>query len=171
MQNIKKIVTLTMISFFSVIFSVVTVNGMQEATITNQESQLAITPSSVTNTGDTSISEDITQLNPESSQSIADNSQKPPSLQSKGTSQDTSQNTTSTPTNPPPPSNPNPKPTPPPSNQCIITIDGNRYNVANFKNQHTGGDIFVCDTDMTKTFYSQHDKSLLTSTMIKYKLN
>ena len=47
------------------------------------------------------------------------------------------------------------------SNRCIITIKGQRYDVTDFRAQHPGGDIFVCGTDMTQVFFSQHDQALL----------
>lgn len=46
-------------------------------------------------------------------------------------------------------------------NKCIIIIDGNKYDVTDFRSVHKGGDIFKCSTDMTQVFYSQHDKSYL----------
>jgi cytochrome b involved in lipid metabolism len=46
---------------------------------------------------------------------------------------------------------------------CVITIEGNRYNVFTFKNQHSGGDIFQCGTDMTSSFFGQHEQQLLSS--------
>jgi len=40
--------------------------------------------------------------------------------------------------------------------ECIITIDNFKYNVADFRKKHPGGDIFKCGEDMTKAFKSQH---------------
>ncbi len=40
--------------------------------------------------------------------------------------------------------------------RCIITIQGGNYDVTEFKSQHTGGDIFKCGEDMTKSFAGKH---------------
>ena len=42
------------------------------------------------------------------------------------------------------------------SNKCIITIDGKKYNVTEFRKLHEGGDIFDCGEDNTEKFYSEH---------------
>jgi len=64
----------------------------------------------------------------------------------------------------PKPSAPTPTQTQPAqSNRCIITISGQHYDVTDFRSQHSGGDIFVCGTDMTRTFFGQHDQALLDS--------
>lgn len=39
---------------------------------------------------------------------------------------------------------------------CLITVNGQVYNVAKLRSTHPGGDIYVCDTDMTETFNSKH---------------
>jgi len=39
---------------------------------------------------------------------------------------------------------------------CIITVNGQKYNVTSLRTTHPGGDIYVCDTDMTETFNSKH---------------
>lgn len=54
--------------------------------------------------------------------------------------------------------------------QCIITISGIKYDVQPLRSTHSGGDVFVCGTDMTKAFFGQHDQSLLNGTMQKYRL-
>ncbi|MFA6007835.1 MAG: cytochrome b5 domain-containing protein [Candidatus Shapirobacteria bacterium] len=41
---------------------------------------------------------------------------------------------------------------------CIITINNQKYDVTQFKNQHSGGDIFVCGSDMTTIFNSKHSQ-------------
>ena len=40
---------------------------------------------------------------------------------------------------------------------CIITIDGQKYDVESLRSTHTGGDIFQCGTDMSAAFHHQHD--------------
>lgn len=47
------------------------------------------------------------------------------------------------------------------NDQCLVTIDGMKYNVAELRKTHSGGDVFQCGTDMTQIFYSRHDKSYL----------
>lgn len=44
--------------------------------------------------------------------------------------------------------------------RCIITIQGNKYDVTDFRKIHPGGDIFVCGSDMTETFVNQHGMDL-----------
>lgn len=74
-----------------------------------------------------------------------------------------SQNSTPTPTptpkltaTPTPTPTPSPTPTPTPSNKCIVTLFGLQYDVTALANSHSGGNIFVCGTDMTVTYQSQH---------------
>lgn len=43
---------------------------------------------------------------------------------------------------------------------CIITVDAKQYDVTPLRNTHTGGDIFVCGTDMSDTFHKQHGDRL-----------
>jgi hypothetical protein len=43
---------------------------------------------------------------------------------------------------------------------CIITVDGKKYDVQPLRSTHTGGDIFVCDTDMSDVFRKQHGDRL-----------
>ena len=45
--------------------------------------------------------------------------------------------------------------------QCIITIDGAKYDVTTYRNQHEGGDVFVCGSDMSEAFHNQHPDSFL----------
>ncbi|MCK9368631.1 hypothetical protein M0R04_01500 [Candidatus Dojkabacteria bacterium] len=52
---------------------------------------------------------------------------------------------------------------------CIITVSGVKYDVTTYKNLHSGGNIFVCGTDMTTVFLSKHNSSYLTI-MAKYKV-
>jgi len=46
-------------------------------------------------------------------------------------------------------------------NRCIVTVDGVKYDVTQFRNQHSGGDIFQCGTDMSAIFHGQHSNSYL----------
>jgi hypothetical protein len=43
---------------------------------------------------------------------------------------------------------------------CIITIDGQKYDVASLRNTHTGGDVFQCGTDMSAVFHGKHGNNL-----------
>jgi cytochrome b involved in lipid metabolism len=62
------------------------------------------------------------------------------------------------------------KPTPKPvASRCIITIQGVKYDVTNFRNIHSGGNIFQCGADMTSTFFGQHNSSTLAA-MAKYRV-
>jgi hypothetical protein len=65
----------------------------------------------------------------------------------------------STPTNTPIPID-TPKPDPL-ANRCIIIIDGGKYDITDFRNIHSGGDIFQCGTDMSSIFHGQHNDSTL----------
>jgi len=51
--------------------------------------------------------------------------------------------------------------TPTPDTRCIIVIDGQKYNVTNFQDQHSGGNIFNCGTDMSSDFHNKHPASYL----------
>ena len=46
------------------------------------------------------------------------------------------------------------------SNKCIVTIKGGKYDITTLRNSHSGGDIFVCNTDMSTTFSNQHGNDL-----------
>jgi hypothetical protein len=54
-------------------------------------------------------------------------------------------------------------------NRCIIAIDGVKYDVSVFRKEHSGGDIFTCNTDMSAVFHSQHPNSFL-QRMTGYKI-
>lgn len=57
-----------------------------------------------------------------------------------------------------------PKPTSAPisnSNLCIITLQGQQYNVTSLRSTHSGGDIFKCGTDMTAVYQGKHGISLV----------
>lgn len=65
-----------------------------------------------------------------------------------------------------------PKPTPttdPLAGKCIIYISGQRYDMTDFRNIHSGGDIFQCGTDMTAIFNDRHPSSYL-DRIAKYKI-
>jgi len=69
--------------------------------------------------------------------------------------------------NPPKPT-PIKSPTPKPKPSCIVTIAGKRYNVLSLRRTHSGGNIFVCGTDMTRTFNQQHGSDY--SLIAKYRI-
>lgn len=54
-------------------------------------------------------------------------------------------------------------------NRCIVVIDGGQYDVTQFKNIHSGGNIFQCRTDMSAIFHGQHDNSYL-NRMAQYRI-
>lgn len=54
------------------------------------------------------------------------------------------------------------------TSSCIVTISGKQYDVIKLRKTHSGGDIFTCNTDMTSTFFSVHNQSLLNNQMSKY---
>ena len=43
---------------------------------------------------------------------------------------------------------------------CVITIDGQKYDVQSLRSTHTGGDIFQCGADMSAAFHRKHDDNL-----------
>lgn len=45
--------------------------------------------------------------------------------------------------------------------KCIIMIDGGRYDVTQFRNTHSGGNVFTCGTDVSAIFHRQHPNSFL----------
>lgn len=60
-------------------------------------------------------------------------------------------------------------PIPTPDTRCIISVDGTSYNITEFRQEHSGGDIFTCGTDMSATFHGQHDTQILQK-MNRYKI-
>ena len=44
---------------------------------------------------------------------------------------------------------------------CIVTVNGQRYDVTQYQYQHSGGNIFTCGTDMTAIFNSKHSQRYL----------
>lgn len=54
-----------------------------------------------------------------------------------------------------------PTPSPQPANTlCLVTLFGQTFDVTSLRSTHPGGDIFVCGTDMTSVYQSQHGSSL-----------
>jgi cytochrome b involved in lipid metabolism len=53
---------------------------------------------------------------------------------------------------------------------CIVTIKGAQYDVTALRKTHSGGDVFVCNTDMTNTFFSQHNQRFLDTVMQAFKV-
>lgn len=45
--------------------------------------------------------------------------------------------------------------------KCIIVVDGNKYDVSTFRDRHEGGNVFVCDSDMSVAFHNQHSNKFL----------
>lgn len=58
--------------------------------------------------------------------------------------------------------------TQPATDRCVITVSGKRYDVTEFRLQHSGGDVFRCGADNTQLFFSQHEQRLLDTTMRRY---
>lgn len=56
------------------------------------------------------------------------------------------------------------------SNDCIITIRDQKYNVTSLKPTHPGGNVFKCGEDNTSTFFSRHNQRWLDTRMTKYKV-
>lgn len=54
-------------------------------------------------------------------------------------------------------------------NRCIIVIDGVSYDVTEFREIHSGGNIFNCGTDVSGLFHGRHPESYL-EIMAKYKI-
>jgi len=59
-------------------------------------------------------------------------------------------------------------PQPTPVVGCVVTIEGRRFDVLALRQTHSGGDIFTCGTDMTATYFSKHDASMLNGVMQQY---
>jgi hypothetical protein len=47
------------------------------------------------------------------------------------------------------------------SNLCTIVIDNVTYDVTNFRNSHSGGNVFNCGTDMSSVFWGRHNAAIL----------
>lgn len=87
-----------------------------------------------------------------------------PSAPTTPTTQNTpsNSNTSTTPSTPAKVSN---------SNNCIITISGQKYDVTELLTTHSGGNIFKCGQDNTSIFFSQHNQRWLDSRVARYKVN
>ncbi len=48
------------------------------------------------------------------------------------------------------------KETAPKQRICWVIVDGKKYDVTVYRNEHSGGDIFVCGTDMSAVYHEQH---------------
>jgi len=55
------------------------------------------------------------------------------------------------------------------ANGCIVTLFGQQFDVTSLRSSHSGGDIFVCGTDMTSKYQSKHGSSL--SRMARYAVS
>lgn len=63
-----------------------------------------------------------------------------------------------------------PTPTPnPQAGRCIIIIDGIKYDVTNFRNIHSGGDVFTCGADLSQLFHDRHSNRFL-DIMVQFKI-
>ena len=51
---------------------------------------------------------------------------------------------------------------------CIVTIFGVQYDVAPLKTGHSGGDVFICNTDMTAVYQGMHGNNV--SRMVGFKV-
>jgi cytochrome b involved in lipid metabolism len=58
-----------------------------------------------------------------------------------------------------------------PKPACVVMVSGKKYDVSQLRNTHSGGNVFVCNTDMTNTFFSKHNQQMLNTTMVKYLIN
>lgn len=52
------------------------------------------------------------------------------------------------------------------TNNCIITLSGQQYDVTTLRQTHSGGDVFQCGADMTAVYQKKHGSNL--SMMQKY---
>lgn len=52
---------------------------------------------------------------------------------------------------------------------CIVTIDGMRYDIIQFRQIHSGGDIFSCGANMSADFWSRHSQRQLNQ-MQRYRI-
>ena len=52
---------------------------------------------------------------------------------------------------------------------CIVTIFGVQYDVAPLKTGHSGGDVFICNTDMSAVYQGMHGTNV--SRMVGFKVS
>jgi len=52
---------------------------------------------------------------------------------------------------------------------CLVYVDGTRYDLTEFRDIHSGGNIFQCGTDMSDIFHGQHPSSFLAK-ISQYKI-
>lgn len=57
----------------------------------------------------------------------------------------------------------------PTAKPCIVTVNGSKYDVTSLRKSHSGGNIFVCGTNMTSTFQSMHGNDY--NIIRKYKIS
>lgn len=43
---------------------------------------------------------------------------------------------------------------------CIVTLFGKQYDVTSLQNSHSGGNVFICGTDQTALYQSQHGTNM-----------
>jgi hypothetical protein len=60
-------------------------------------------------------------------------------------------------------------PVPTTDTRCIVLVDGEKFDVSEFRRIHSGGDIFQCGADMSAIFHSQHTQSEFTK-LQKYRV-
>jgi|CXWL01.1.fsa_nt_gi hypothetical protein len=58
--------------------------------------------------------------------------------------------------------------TPDLSGRCIITLSGKQYDVTTLRSSHSGGDVFVCDSDMTASYQAKHGTNM--NRMARYEV-
>ena len=51
-------------------------------------------------------------------------------------------------------------PTPNNDTRCIVTIFGQKYDVTFLRDTHSGGDVFICNTDMSTIYQRRHGTNL-----------
>lgn len=56
-----------------------------------------------------------------------------------------------------------------PDNRCLVQVDGATYDVSGLRGTHPGGDIFACGTDMSQSFWGQHNQEIFAK-LQKYRI-
>lgn len=46
------------------------------------------------------------------------------------------------------------------ASKCIVTILGDKYDVTTLQTTHSGGNVFICGTDMTSQYEIEHGSNL-----------